>query len=34
MNSLQGSVITVAENIKAVLNQTPLLAAIGCGFLS
>lgn len=33
MNSLQGSVITVAENIKAVLNQTPLLAAIGCGFL-
>ena len=29
--TVQGRVITVAENVRTVQNQTPLLAAIGCG---
>ena len=31
--TVQGRVITVAENVRTVQNQTPLLAAIGCGIL-
>ena len=31
--TVQGRVITVAENVRTVQNQTPLLAAIGCGLL-
>ena len=31
--TVQGRVITVAENVRAVQNQTPLLTAIGSGIL-
>ena len=31
--TVRGRVITVAENVRTVQNQTPLLAAIGCGIL-
>ena len=31
--AVQGRVITVADNLKSVQSQTPLLAAIGCGIL-
>ena len=31
--TVQGRVITVADNLKSVQSQTPLLAAIGCGLL-
>lgn len=31
--TVQGRVITVADNLKSVQSQTPLLAAIGCGIL-
>ncbi len=31
--TVRGRVIAVAENVKAVQSQTPLLMAIGCGIL-
>ena len=31
--TVQGRVITVAENIRTVQGESPLLAAIGCGLL-
>ena len=31
--TVQGRMITVADNLKSVQSQTPLLAAIGCGIL-
>ena len=31
--TVRGRVIAVAENVKAVQRQTPLLMAIGCGIL-
>ena len=31
--TVQGRVITVAENVRTVQGESPLLAAIGCGLL-
>ena len=31
--TVQGQVITIAENVRTVQGESPLLAAIGCGLL-